>query len=313
MKHFLCALAVIAVGNINAQVRQKKGKELFKHVVVIGIDGLSVTGLLKADAPVMQKMIAEGAFKQDARTVLPSSSSSNWSAQILGAGPEITGVTSNDWKPEAKHMTPVAVNNVGRSPSIFDIIRQQRPQAEQGVVFHWDDYGRLLQQKMVNHYESAKTESEAASKFADYVNAKKPTFALLHLDHVDHVGHDSGHMTPEYLKSIARADSLVGTVLAAIEKAAMKENTLVMIVSDHGGINKGHGGETDEEITIPVIYYGKGVKEGYKIQQPVYQYDVAATVAFVFNLEVPYSWTSRPVKAAFKGFSEPANLEVGLK
>lgn len=313
MKHFLCALAITTLGSMNAQAQQKKSKDLFKHVIVIGIDGLSVPGLLKANAPVMQKMIAEGAFKQDARTVLPSSSSSNWSAQILGAGPEITGVTSNDWKPEAKHMTPVAVNSVGRSPSIFDIIRQQRPQAEQGVVFHWNDYGRLLQKKMVNHYESAKTESEAAAKFADYLNTKKPDFALLHLDHVDHAGHESGHMTPEYLKSIAKADSLVGIVLAAIGKAGMKENTLVMIVSDHGGINKGHGGESDEEVTIPVIYYGTGVKKGYKIQQPVYQYDVAATVAFVFNLEIPYSWTSRPVKAAFKGFSEPANLEVGLK
>ena len=311
MKHIICALALVTCG-ITAQAQQKKGKELFKHVVIIGIDGLSVEGLLKADAPVMHKMIAEGAFKKDARTVLPSSSSSNWSAQILGAGPEITGVTSNDWKPDAKHMTPVAVKSVGRSPSIYDIIRQQRPQAEQGVVFHWDDYGRLLQKDMVNHYEYAKTESEAASKFSEYILAKKPTFALLHLDHVDHAGHEDGHMTPKYLQSIVKADSLIGTVLAAIDKAGMKDNTLVMIVADHGGIKKGHGGESDEEINIPVIYYGKGVKKGYKIQQPVYQYDVAATVAFVFNLEVPYSWTSRPVKAAFEGFSEPANLKVGL-
>ncbi|RYF26636.1 MAG: alkaline phosphatase [Flavobacteriales bacterium] len=313
MKHLFYGLAALALSSLSVQAQQKKGKELFKHVVVIGVDGLSVQGLMEAKAPVLHKMIAEGAFKQNARTVLPSSSSSNWSAQILGAGPEITGITSNDWKPDAKHMTPVAVNKIGRSPSIYDIIRQQRPTAEQGVVFHWDDYGRLLQKGMVNHYERAQTESEAASKFSEYILNKKPMFALLHLDHVDHAGHETGHMTPEYLKSIAKADSLIGTVLASIEKAGMKDNTLVMIVSDHGGINKGHGGYTDEEINIPVIYSGKGVKKGYKIQQPVYQYDVAATVAFIFGLEVPYSWTSRPVKAAFVGFSEPANLNVGLE
>lgn len=311
MKRIISAIIILASACLNAQA-QKKNKDLFKHVIIIGIDGLSSQGLLKANAPVMHKLIAEGAFKQNARTVLPSSSSSNWSAQILGAGPEITGITSNDWKPDAKHMTPVAVNKVGRSPSIFDIIRQQRPQAEQGVVFHWDDYGRLLQKDMVNHYEYAKTETEAAAKFADYIMDKKPMFALLHMDHVDDAGHSKGHMTPEYLQAIAKADSLIRQVLAAIEKAGIKESTLVMIVADHGGINKGHGGESDEEINIPVIYYGKGVKQGYKIQQPVYQYDVAATVAFIFNLEVPYSWTSRPVKAAFVGFSEPANLNVGL-
>ncbi len=312
MKHYLCALAVLLAGGMHAKA-QKKTKDIAEHVIVIGIDGLSSQGLLQADAPVLHKMIAQGAFKEKARTVLPSSSSSNWSAQILGAGPEITGVTSNDWKPNEKHMTPVAVNSVGRSPSIYDIIRQQRPQAEQGVVFHWDDYGRLLQKEMVNHYEQAGTESAAAEKFAEYIVAKKPMFALLHLDHVDHAGHEKGHMTQDYLKSIAKADSLVGTVLAAIEKAGIKESTMVMIVADHGGINKGHGGTTDNEIDIPVVYYGKGVKKGYKIQQPVYQYDVAATIAFIFNLEVPYSWTSRPVKAAFQGFSEPANLNTGLK
>jgi len=312
MKHFLGALIILAAGAMQSQA-QKKTKDIAEHVIIIGIDGLSSEGLLRADAPVLHKMIAEGAFKEKARTVLPSSSSSNWSAQILGGGPELTGVTSNDWKPNEKHMTPVAVNSVGRSPSIYDIIRQQRPQAEQGVVFHWDDYGRLLQKEMVNHYEQAGTESLAAERFSNYIVAKKPMFALLHLDHVDHAGHEKGHMTQDYLSSIAKADSLVGSVLKAIEKAGIKESTMVMIVSDHGGINKGHGGTTDNEIDIPVIYYGKGVKKGYKIQQPVYQYDVAATVAFLFNLEVPYSWTSRPVKAAFQGFSEPANLNVGLK
>ncbi|MGV8880314.1 MAG: alkaline phosphatase [Sphingobacteriaceae bacterium] len=313
MKRIFSVLAVFAIGSTQINAQKKNNKPLFEHVVVIGIDGLSSAGLVKADAPNMHRMIAEGAFKYGARTVLPSSSSSNWSAMILGAGPEITGITSNDWKPNTKHMTPVVANKVGRSPSIYDIIRQQRPGAEQGVVFHWDDYGRLLQKEMVNHYEHAKTENEAAAKFSDYIVTKKPTFAFLHFDDVDHAGHSAGHMTPVYLQSIAKADSLIGTVLKSIEQAGMKNNTLVMIVADHGGINKGHGGETDEEITIPVIYYGKGVKKGYKIQQPVYQYDVAATIAFVLNLQVPYSWTSRPVKAAFIGFAEPANLSVGLE
>lgn len=314
MKHILGICGIFLLGCMKLQAQQStKDKPLFEHVVVIGIDGLSSEGLMKAEAPVMHKMIAEGAFKYDARTVLPSSSSSNWSAMILGAGPEITGITSNDWKPDGKGMKPVAVNKAGRSPSIYDIVRQQRPQAEQGVVFHWDDYGRLLQKEMVNHYEHANTEAEAATKFAEYLTAKKPVFALLHLDHVDGAGHKTGHMSQAYLQSIARADSLIGTVLKSIEQSGMKNKTLVMIVSDHGGINKGHGGESAEEITIPVIYYGQGVKKGYKIQQPVYQYDVAATIAFALNLQIPYSWTSRPVKAAFSGFNEPVNLSVGLQ
>ena len=267
---------------------------------------------MKADAPVLHRMIDSGAFKYDARTVLPSSSSSNWSAMILGAGPEITGITSNGWQPDGKRMKPVVVGKNGRSPGIFDIIRQQRPKAELGAIFQWNDFGRLFQKDVVNRCEHFDSEYEDARQFSDYIVASKPTFAFLHLDHVDGAGHHFGHMTPEYLQAITRADSLVAQVLRSIETAGIANNTLVMIVADHGGINKGHGGESEEEITIPVIYYGRGVKKGYKILQPVYQYDLAATVAFVFGLETPYSWTSRPVRAAFNGFNEPVNLSVGL-
>ena len=78
-----------------------------------------------------------------------------------------------------------------------------------------------------------------------------------------------------------------------------------MIVSDHGGFNKGHGGVSPEEVTVPVIYYGKGIKQNYKIQQTVYMYDVAANVAFALNLKTPHVWTGRPTLAAFEGFPEP--------
>lgn len=314
MKKSILLGIIILAGCLNVQAQQEPNTAtLFEHVIVIGIDGLSSEGLKKAEAPNLDRLIAEGAFKYDARVVLPSSSSSNWSAMILGAGPEITGITSNDWKPDGKYMKPVVANKAGRSPSIFQILREQRPDAEQGTVYHWGDFGRLFQKEVVNLSEPAASPEEAAQKFSDYVVAKKPVFAFLHLDHVDGAGHKYGHMTEKYLQAIAKADSLIGHVLHAIEQAGMNERTLVMIVSDHGGVNKGHGGESVAEITIPVIYYGNGIKKGYRVQQPVYQYDLAATIAFALNLKVPYSWTSRPVKAAFVGFEEPENLNIGLQ
>lgn len=91
----------------------------------------------------------------------------------------------------------------------------------------------------------------------------------------------------------------------------MAESTLVIITADHGGMGKGHGGSTPEEAEIAMIFYGKDIRKGYKIQQQVYTYDLAATIAFAFHLTPPYAWTGRPVKAAFEGFEEPANLWKG--
>jgi predicted AlkP superfamily pyrophosphatase or phosphodiesterase len=250
----------------------------------------------------MDDLIANGAFKYDARTVLPSVSAPNWGAMIHGAGPDATGIISNDHK---KWMQPVEKSRMGMSPNIFNIIREQLPEVEQGAIFHWGGFGQLLQEEVVNRYDTYDSPEETTRQVCDYITSKKPTFLFIQLDHVDGAGHKFGYKTPEYLKAVAKADSLAGSIMESIRRVGIEDNTLVMIVSDHGGINKGHGGESSDEIAVPVIFYGKGVKKNYKIQQTVYMYDVAANVAFALNLKIPHSWTGRPTLPAFEGYSEP--------
>ncbi len=67
-----------------------------KHVLVIGIDGLSPDGILNARTPVLDSLMAHGSATMRARAVLPTSSSSNWASMIMGAGPEQHGITSNN-------------------------------------------------------------------------------------------------------------------------------------------------------------------------------------------------------------------------
>ena len=74
-----------------------------------------------------------------------------------------------------------------------------------------------------------------------------------------------------------------------------------------GGIGKGHGGETLDEVEIPFIISGKGVKRGHTLQTSYVQYDNAATVAFALNIDRPSTWTGRPAKTVFEGFQEEGN------
>ena len=296
-------MIVVCFGSIQMSCTGKPAeKRLYEHVVVIGIDGLTSKGLIQATTPVMDHLIANGAYKKEARAILPSVSSPNWGAMIHGTGPEANGVTSND---PSKWMLPVEKSRNGRFPGIFDIIREQLPEAEQGAIFHWDGFGTLVPKDVVNRYESPSSAEETTEQFCKYITAQKPVFAFIQIDHVDGAGHHSGYTSDEYLQTVTNVDSLVGRIIESIRLAGMEDNTLVMVVSDHGGINTGHGGQTPEEVTVPVIYYGKGVKKNYKIQQVVYMYDVAANVAFALNLKTPYSWTGRPTLPAFEGYTEP--------
>ena len=49
-----------------------------KHIVVVGCDGMSPDGVLKAKSPVMRRLMKDGAWSLHARGVMPTSSSPNW-------------------------------------------------------------------------------------------------------------------------------------------------------------------------------------------------------------------------------------------
>lgn len=69
-----------------------------KHMVVIGVDGMSPNGIDKANTPNLDILIKSGAHSFKAQSVLPSSSSPNWASMIMGASPAEHGITSNDWE-----------------------------------------------------------------------------------------------------------------------------------------------------------------------------------------------------------------------
>ena len=72
---------------------------LARHVVLIGVDGLSPRGILETDTPHLRALARRGAHTWRARAVMPTSSSPNWASMIMGAGPEQHGVTSTTGSP----------------------------------------------------------------------------------------------------------------------------------------------------------------------------------------------------------------------
>ncbi len=272
------------------------------HVIVIGFDGLSPDGLQNANTPNFDRLMNEGSYTMHARAVMPTSSSPNWASMIMGAGPEQHGITSNAWERDNLILPAVVQHNDFLFPTIFHLIDTQIENATVGAIYHWGGFGRLFEKEAVDFDQNTSTEEETAVVASKFIIEKKPNFTFVHFDHVDHAGHEFGHGTSEYYASVEKADMLLGQVLEAIQTAGIAHKTLVIISADHGGLGKGHGGETLKEIEIPLIIWGKYIKQNYKLVHPVYQYDNAATVAFALGVRTPEAWIGRPVKNAFKGF-----------
>jgi len=270
------------------------------HVIVIGIDGMSPDGIKNADTPNMDKLMENGAFTMHARNVLPTSSSPNWASMIMGAGPEQHGITSNEWKVNNHELPPVVKNEAGIFPTIFWVIKQNDPSTKNAAIYHWGDFGRLFEKSAVDKDLTFKNENKVADEAAKYILKEQPKFLFVHIDHVDGAGHKFGYGSERYYGGVAKADQLIGKIVSSVEKAGIRDKTLIIVSADHGGKGTGHGGESLGEVEIPIILSGPNIKNGFEISDPTNIYDIASTVAFVFGYEQPKAWIGRPITSGFK-------------
>ena len=302
MKYISFIAAVLVCITTQAQVTG------IQHVIVIGCDGMSPDGVRKANTPNMDKMMAGGAFTLRARGVLPTVSSPNWASMIMGVGPEAHGITANEWGREEYNLPPNVTGPTGEFPSIFEVVNKQKPNFEIGAIYNWDGFGRLFEKTAVDYDTTINSEYGTMANAINYFKTKKPNFLFIHLDNCDHAGHSLGHGSPGYYKAVGVADSLIGNMMDAVKDAGLLSSTVIIVTADHGGVQFGHGGESLAEIQIPFIVWGQGVKKGYEFKNPIYTYDNAATVAYLFGLKTPHAWVGRPAKAAFEGYTEDDDM-----
>lgn len=269
-----------------------------KHVILIGMDGLGAYAIQRADNPHMKQLMKDGSWSLEARSVLPSSSAVNWASMVMGAGPELHGFT--EWGSKKPEAVSRELDRYGLFPSIYTLLREQKPAAEIGVIYSWEGIGYLFPKAAVNKSLHCPSDSATTAEAIAYLQNKKPDLLFIHFDQPDGVGHEQGHDIPVYYDQVHKNDMLLGKILQGIKEAGMWDNSIIILSSDHGGINKGHGGKTMAEMQIPWIICGKGVSKGKEIKESIVTYDTAATIAWIFGLRTPRVWVGRPVKEAFE-------------
>ena len=133
------------------------------------------------------------------------------------------------------------------------------------------------------------------------ISVRKPKFLFIHFNDVDETGHKFGHgNVKEYISSIERVDQSIGKIIKSVKRAHMLESTVFIIVSDHGGINKNHGGNTPIEVNVPFIVSGAGIKQNHHITTYVNNYDLSPTIAKMFNVRTPDCWQGKVVSEIFE-------------
>lgn len=297
MKNLIVLFSMTLLFCSTTLVGQIKG---VKHVVMIGVDGFGAFTLRDhpCDFPTIQHMMQQGSSSLEMRTVLPSSSACNWASIMMGASPELHGYTT--WGSKSPDLPSRVLNQYGMFPGIYGELRAKFPKAELGFLYQWEGMGYLFDREAASYEFHAKNGNEELCKATcDYITSRKPLFTFTVFDHPDAEGHAEGWGSAKYQQMCQELDGHVATILKSIESAGMMENTVVIFIADHGGIEKGHGGKTMQEMQVPFVVYGARVKKNYAICRSLMVYDAASTIAHIFGVKQPQVWIGRPCTELF--------------
>ncbi|MCQ2463791.1 MAG: alkaline phosphatase family protein [Clostridia bacterium] len=230
-----------------------------------------------ADAPFLKSMAKNGASTCYAYSMMPTISAENWGAMLLGSTPIVHGLTNSivgryEYKNKAL-------------PSVFTRIRKAMPDAFLASHSNWNPINHgIIEHDIDVHFGTEKTDAALLPGILETVK-KKPVFLFVQFDDVDGAGHHFGYGTEDYLKQVSLNDSYTKAIYEEYVKAGIADDTLFIVIADHGGVRNGHGGYEETEKYVYFAAIGDGLKKS-EIKYAETR-DIAATVLYALGLDVP--------------------------
>ena len=274
-----------------------------KRVVLISLDGICVAGFRQAKTPHLDTLLSEGVLSTEPRVVMPSVTLPNWTSHLTGSGPEQHGVANNAWTVDKYKLPAIEKDVDGYYPSVFSVLKQAIPQAKTAFYYNWgpliNPYNRQYLDEISYLEKDAYIENyEKAFNFL-VENRETPTLVFLYSVHTDHAGHKYKWMSSEYIRSIEEADVEIGKFLDKMKQEGLYEDTHFMFLTDHGGIEYGHGGLSTDEMIVPWGITGPKIKKKMKMEEPNNTVNTASVILHLFRVEQPAGWTGEVPKSIF--------------
>lgn len=249
---------------------------VYKYAVIIGFDGMGNFNEF-AKTPNIDTLFESGAKTYYALSMNPTISAQNWGAMLLGASPEVHGLTNSivgSTHYENKQL-----------PSVFSRLRERFPESYLASCSNWNpiNFG-IIEEGLNVDKHTAGTDKELTPKILSCIR-RKPQLLFIQFDDIDGAGHTFDYGSKEHLETIEQTDGYVGEIYDAYKKAGIADETLFIGIADHGGIRRGHGGYTKEEKYIYFAVNGKSIEKS-EIQYAKTR-DVAAIVLYALGLDVP--------------------------
>ena len=251
------------------------------------LDGLRPDALEKAECPNLNALRRNGASTLLASSVMPSVTLPCHMSIFHSVPPGRHGITTNDWMPMARPL-----------PGLVDVAKSEGLRC--AFYHNWEPLrnlnrpGSLYYSYFRDTVYSPDGDDHIAAEAARMIPADRPDFAFVYLGTIDTIGHQFGWMSQEYLNQVSRVDHWVGVLLNALPA-----DCAVIVNSDHGGHDRSHGTDLREDMLVPWIARGPGIKRGHDIGSAVTLMDTAPTAARLMGLKPHLEWEGRCVDEIF--------------
>lgn len=280
-----------------------------EHVFIVSIDGAKPAVIAESEMPTLKKIATEGAVTWQASTIFPSKTLPSHTSMLTGVGPDKHQIFWNDFSP---------LRGLVKVPTVFSLLRATDPQAVTGMFVCKQKFRHLWLKDTLNIFDfggpqtgapaagSAEIEKDKkpaqleAKNASAWIKENKPKLAFIHFADPDTAGHKSGWGSPEQKEALKVSDQALWQVWQSIKDAGLADTSVVIISADHGGHDKTHGLNIPDDMLIPWVVWGKGVKPGTTITAPVTTYDTAATALWLLDIPLPAEFDGKPVTSAFE-------------
>jgi hypothetical protein len=257
------------------------------RVLILSIDGFRPEAITLAPMPNLANLLNTSAYSLKAQTIYPSSTLPAHTSMLSGMCPSKHGVSWNDYLPEKGYAIGTDIFDLAHAAGLRTLmvvgkekLRQVTEPASTDVFEFINDRDTVIAQTVVRLIP------EGFGLF------------FVHFPTPDFMGHEYGWLSPEQLSVLYRADEALASILESLDQAGIRQDTLLIITADHGGHDTTHGSSRPEDMTIPWIVSGPGIKPG-PLTTAVNTTDTAATAAWALNLPIPAEWDGLPVLEAF--------------
>lgn len=268
-----------------------------RRVFILGMDGAG-NFVQQAHTPHLDSWVNRGAFTYEAQAELPTISAECWGSVLHGVTPDKHGLTND--KAASESYPPDSP-----FPSLFRLVRDRFPEAKLASFTGWRPINSGIIEENLGVHKVSLPDVELIPALLGYIDENPDVRLLfLQLDEPDGSGHRYGYGedSPEYLAAIGVCDERIGSVLERLEKQGLVGDSLIVLLTDHGGggaDKRNHGSEHPMDRNVFWGCIGPGIKEG-RLSGPVTITDTAAIAALALGITIPEYWDARVPEGLLK-------------